>query len=177
VCRCFLQSRRLSHIKRRVRGPSLFFAFSLSAALHLLVSGLDVRRFAILLFVTIALLALDRPLLDVVTRHRAMQATFTREGNRAPQFTAFIEAVRERTRPGDAIALVAFPERREFYGYCYLRANYLLAGRTVISTMTIDYRFDPSSLAQAQYTAAYGAHVGTGRVIWRGAGGELVRQR
>jgi hypothetical protein len=136
-----------------------------------------VRRFAIFLFAVIALLSLDRPLLDVVTRHSAMRATFTREADRAPEFSAFILAVRERTRPGDSIALVAFPGKRELYGYCFLRANYLLAGRTVVSTMTPEYQFQPSMIRQAQYTAAFGAHVGTGRVIWRGAGGELVQQR
>lgn len=135
------------------------------------------RRLAVIIFVVIALLALDRPLLDVVTRHGAMRATFTREADRAPQFSEFILAVRERTRPGDSIALVAFPGKRELYGYCYLRANYLLAGRTVVSTMTPQYVFTPAALGQAKYVAAFGAHLGSGRVVWRGAGGELVLQR
>ena len=135
------------------------------------------RRSAIILFALIALLSLDRPLLDAVTRRGAMRAAFVRKADQAPQFSAFIEQVRVRTKPGDSIALVAFPGKRELYGYCYLRANYLLAGRTVISTFTPDYRFDPTMIAKAQYTAAFGAHIGTGRVIWRGAGGELVQQR
>jgi hypothetical protein len=135
-----------------------------------------VRRVALLLFLVIAALSFERPLLDVVRRYGAMNASFTREADRAPEFSAFLEQVRLRTRNGDSIALVAFPGKRELYGYCYLRANYLLAGRTVVSTMTPDYRFKPSALGEARYTAAFGAHIGRGKVIWRGAGGELVLQ-
>lgn len=133
------------------------------------------RRFAFILFLAVAALSFDPPLLDVVRRYGAMNASFTREADRAPEFSAFIEQVRLRTRNGDSIALVAFPGKRELYGYCYLRANYLLAGRTVVSTMTPEYQFKPSVIGEARYTAAFGAHIGSGRVIWRGAGGELVQ--
>lgn len=134
------------------------------------------RRLAFILFLAIAALSFERPLLDVVRRHAAMNAAFTREADRAPQLSAFLEQVRLRTRNGDSIALVAFPGQRDLYGYCYLRANYILAGRTVVSTMTRDYQFKPSALAEAKYVAAFGVQMGRGRVIWRGAGGELVLQ-
>jgi hypothetical protein len=136
-----------------------------------------VRHLALILFAAIALLSFERPLTDVVTRYDALRADFTRQADRAPQFTEFIEGVRARTKRGDSIALVAFTAKREIYGYCYLRASYLLAGRRVLTTFTPEFRFDPAAIQQAQYTAAFGTHVPTGQAIWRHGGGELVRQR
>ncbi len=48
-----------------------------------------------------------------------------------PALIEFLQRLRETTRPGDTIALDFAPPNAG-WGYAYWRANYLLAGRTVL---------------------------------------------
>src|SRR5258705_9529584 len=50
-----------------------------------------------------------------------------------PEYSLFLEGVRQNTRPGDKIVIATLGMRNpETYVYAYYRANYLLAGREVL---------------------------------------------
>jgi hypothetical protein len=94
-------------------------------------------------------------------------------------YPEFLQGVRERTRPGDSIAILV-PARHwnEGYAYAYYRASYFLAGRRVIPLVMPDDRDAPENLGMADYLATWRKEIPTGghAVIWRGSGGMLVRR-
>ena len=66
-----------------------------------------------------------------------------------PEYSLFLEGVRQNTRPGDRIVIATLGMRNpETYLYAYYRANYLLAGREVLPLA-------PEYLATADYVAAW----------------------
>ena len=95
-----------------------------------------------------------------------------------PEIRPFLEAVKERTEPGQKIALV-IPSARwnEGYEYAFYRAAYVLAGRTVLPVITPDNRMIEGNFERADLIAAWGVEPNPGRftVEWRGEGGSLAR--
>jgi hypothetical protein len=88
-----------------------------------------------------------------------------------PEYTLFLEGVREHTRPGDKIVIATLGMRNpETYVYAYYRANYLLAGREVLPLV-------PEYLATADYVAAWQTPGPPVRVVWEGHGGKLLTRR
>lgn len=97
-----------------------------------------------------------------------------------PEISPFLHEVERHTEPGQKIALV-IPSRKwhEGYEYAFLRAAYVLAGRTVLPVVWTDDRFISKNLRSADLVAAWHVEMNPGRftVVWRGAGGALYRER
>lgn len=99
-----------------------------------------------------------------------------------PGMKAFLLAVRERTRDGDAVAIAAPLHRAALweggYDYIYARARYLLAGRLVVPLIAIGDRPQPENIALAGYIAGFHCEPDTPGfvVIWRSRDGVLLRR-
>jgi hypothetical protein len=95
-----------------------------------------------------------------------------------PQFPRFLEGVRQRTQPGDTIALLVPPN--EWYGgysQMYFRASYFLTGREVLPLMDPRSAPAPENFAAARYVAAFGVALpAPAEVVWQGEGGTLYRR-
>ena len=88
-----------------------------------------------------------------------------------PEYSLFLEGVRQNTRAGDRIVIATLGMRNpETYLYAYYRANYLLAGREVLPLA-------PEYLANADYVAAWQTPGPPVRVVWQGHGGKLLTRR
>jgi hypothetical protein len=75
---------------------------------------------------------------------------------KTPGLRRFLDDVRARTRPGDAIAIDSpFPSWEHGYEYVYGRSLYPLSGRRALALYDPSDRFLPQNLARAQYVAAY----------------------
>lgn len=122
------------------------------------------RRLALIAFVAIALLAV-RP--EVFRR-------IGRPHGNTP-YDAFLNGVRERTPADSSIALVV-PARGAAYGAHFVRASYLLAGRSVLPTISRSDSFVPENYERAEYVAIWNARSAPeGRtVVWHAAGGQLL---
>jgi hypothetical protein len=140
------------------------------------------RRFALLLFAALALLAIDPVAVRVAVASRAvMHRFFTIFPDRLwyPDYPAFLEEVRTHTRPGDTIAILVPSMRWEAgYSYAYYRASYVLAGREVLPLVQPDDSAVPQNLAGAKFVAAWHRNVQdpSRRVVWAGRGGALLER-
>lgn len=144
------------------------------------------------LLVATCVAAVPWDLIGFVTRSgsalpSALRASIDR---RAPGYSAFLEEVRARTRPGEKIAIAAPAGDWNTYAFLYYRACYVLAGREVIpwidpahelrrdaheaDRMTL--RNDPRTWRDADVIAAFELEVPQGNVVWRGARGALLRK-
>ena len=103
------------------------------------------RLLPLLLFVAIAVLAIDPPLLFLAVQDRDARAeVLARRADPIPDLAAFLAQVRAQTTRGDVIVLV-LPVNDD---RLYFRASYLLAGRTVL-------RPTHANAARADYVAAW----------------------
>jgi hypothetical protein len=95
-----------------------------------------------------------------------------------PRYPRFLEGVRERTRPGDTVALL-FPAMEWYGGYsqAYYRASYFLTGREVLPLVDTQNAPTPENFAAARYVAAFGVTLqAPADVVWQGEGGTLYRR-
>lgn len=138
------------------------------------------RRIALLLFVALALFALDPTLFRIALGTRAgSRAEMARYPDRGWNgYPAFLEEVRARTKPGDSIALAVPPVRGDDgYSYAYYRASYFLAGREVLPLIDRNDVPQHANLARAKYVAVWRRSVRAPlRVVWRGDGGMLLER-
>lgn len=88
----------------------------------------------------------------------------------------FLDSVRERTRKGDAIGILA--PTWTGYEYAYYRASYILAGRRVIPLVDPTHTLRPDRIDEADWIAGWqmGMEVKAFREEWKGAGGVLLRR-
>jgi len=95
------------------------------------------------------------------------------------QYPRFLQRVRDCTRPGDSIAIVA-PAMKwdDGYSYAYYRGSYYLTGREVLPLVTADDRLHPDNFYRARYIATWRAKVPPGRyrVICQAEGGALLQR-
>jgi hypothetical protein len=138
------------------------------------------RCLALALFVALALLSIDPVIFHVALGDWAkLHRFFTIFPDRLwyPDYPAFLEEVRARTRPGDSIAIVVPSMRWDSgYSYAYYRASYLLSGREVLPLVRPNDAAVPENFARAKYIAAWRRNVqdATRRVVWSGRGGALL---
>lgn len=96
-----------------------------------------------------------------------------------PALRRFMNAVRDRTRERDRIAIV-IPARawEQGYQYGFTRSTYLLAGRITIPLMAEDDRPSPQNLGVADYVACWHASPAIPHFaeIWRSEDGVLLRR-
>jgi len=136
------------------------------------------RRVAIVLFVAITVLSIDfRMFVDVAGPHDVLLKGLGR-ADRVPGFAAFLKEVRAHTQHDETIALVVAAPDPATYGYGFIRASYLLAGRTVIPIEGADAKFRAEAVRRAKYLAVFRLrYVGRGQIVWQGRDGVLVKQR
>ena len=138
------------------------------------------RRIALILFVALALLALDPALYRVAIANRAaMHAVMTRYPDRGwDTYPAFLEGVRVHTRPGDSVALIVPASHWDGgYSYAYYRASYFLTGREVLPLVDRDDVPQPGNITRAIYVAVWHRRViGPMREAWSGDGGALLER-
>jgi hypothetical protein len=136
------------------------------------------RRLALVVFVALALLAIDPNLFRIALANRAaMHAAMTRYPDRGWEaYPAFLDQVRARTKPGESIALVVPAMQWDGgYSYAYYRASYFLAGREVLPLVDRDDVPQPANFARAKYVAAWRRSIQPPmRVVWSGDGGTLL---
>jgi hypothetical protein len=117
---------------------------------------------------------LSLPFIDREPIERAF-ASFA--DNAAPDYPRFLAEVRQRTRPGDTVAIV-FPNAHwdDGYSYAYYRASYFLTGREVLPIVAPHDLTLPQNFERAQFVASWRTTVPrAGRhVIWAGHGGVLL---
>jgi hypothetical protein len=137
-----------------------------------------VRRVAIVLFIAITMLSIDfRMFVDVAGPRDALLKNLAR-ADRVPGFAAFLEGVRAHTQRDETIALVVAAPDPATYGYGFIRASYLLAGRTVIPIEMEDGKFRSEAVRRAKYLAVFRLrYAGRGQIVWQGRDGVLVKQR
>lgn len=108
----------------------------------------------------------------------SLQLTFLRFG-KAPELRGLLSEVRQRTRPGDRIALIA-PVHRwdEGYAYAYYRASYELAGREVVPLVTWWDEEVPNNIQFADHVLAWNIAIELPQFepIWKGQAGTLYRR-
>jgi hypothetical protein len=134
-----------------------------------------------LLFAAIVIGGADLRLVRILFSDRAaFAAMLTRAPDRrTPEYPRFLEEVARRTQPGDPIAvLVPMRHWTRGYAYAYFRASYILAGRNVIPLVDADDAEHPERLREARFVASWQlpALPGAWEVVWRGAGGQLLRR-
>ncbi len=98
---------------------------------------------------------------------------------KTPGLRTFMSGVRERTRPGDRVALwVPYDEWEGGYSYAFLRASYLLSGRSVLPLIDRHDRALPDNILDADWVAVWhGEPPFPGFVVaWRDADGALWRR-
>ena len=99
--------------------------------------------------------------------------------SRTPGLRTFIAGVRERTGRGSRIA-IATPATswRGGYEYAFVRATYLLAGRTTIPLIGEDDRPHPENLESAEYLACFQCEpaLPAYKAVWRTPDGVLARR-
>jgi len=96
-----------------------------------------------------------------------------------PDYPAFLEGVREHTKPGDSIAIIV-PAMTwdDGYSYAYYRASYFLTGREVLPLVKAGNVRLPQNFRGAKYVAVFGVGLRTpADVVWRGGRGALLRLR
>jgi hypothetical protein len=96
-----------------------------------------------------------------------------------PDYPLFLQGVREHTRPGDTIAVIAPAMTWDGgYSYAYYRASYFLTGREVLPLVTPGNERLPQNFRAAKYIAVFGVSLRTpADVVWRGGSGALLRLR
>ena len=126
------------------------------------------RRFALLIFLALTILAIDPSLLRDGTVARPVVAQAADVPDTIwPGFAEFLGEVRRQTQRGSSIAIVVPTQKwDEGYAFAFYRASYLLAGREVLPVVTPEGRELRENLARAQYVA-----------VWNGRGGELRKRR
>ena len=138
------------------------------------------RRLALVVFVALAVLAIDPDLFRIALANRAaMLRTMTLYPDRGwDAYPAFLEEVRAHTRPGDTIALVVPTSHwDDGYSYAYYRASYFLTGREVLPVVDRDDAAQPQNFARAKYVAAWRRGIRPPmRVVWSGSGGALLER-
>ena len=130
-------------------------------------------------FAAIVVAGIDPVLLRFPFHDRAaLVPAFERYADRTwLQYAVFLRGVREHTRRGDTIAVLAPTlDWDRGYSYAYYRASYILAGREVLPLADEARRVHPENLQRAQLVASWRAPVPRGTVVWRGDGGVLVRR-
>jgi hypothetical protein len=139
------------------------------------------RNVAIILFVALALLSIDRVLVRFPFSDRAKLHRFFTEYRPDrqwyPEFPAFLEGVRAQTKTGDSVALIVPAMKWDYgYSYAYYRASYFLAGREVLPLVRLDDAALPQNFERAKYVAAWRRNVtdATRHVVWQGHGGTLL---
>ena len=119
------------------------------------------RGLSIAVAVAIAAAAFEPFYLRIFFTDRARLAAALTElpYHKLPGMRRFMLDVRACTRDGDTIAIASTMRRAPLwsggYDYLYLRARYLLGGRTVVPLIGTDNRPQPQWLAKASYVAAY----------------------
>ena len=95
-----------------------------------------------------------------------------------PQYPRFLEGARDRTHPGDTVALLV-PAAEWYGGYSemYFRASYFLTGREVLPVLDPQNTPAPENFAASRYVAAFGVTLqAPAEVVWQGEGGTLYRR-
>ncbi|HUF17716.1 MAG TPA: hypothetical protein VMS12_06710 [Thermoanaerobaculia bacterium] len=98
---------------------------------------------------------------------------------KAPELRGLLSEVRQRTEPGDRIALIAPVHRwHEGYAYAYYRASYELAGREVVPLVTWWDEQVPDNLRFANYVLAWNSAFDLPQFepVWTGEAGTLYRR-
>ena len=139
------------------------------------------RRIAFILFVALAVLAIDPNLFRFALANRAaMHAVMTGYPDRGmwQTYPAFLEGVRAHTKPGDSIALlVPAMHWDDGYSYAYYRASYFLAGREVLPLVDRADVPQRANFARAKYVAVWRRNVQPPmRAVWSGDGGTLLER-
>src|SRR5262245_59328622 len=124
------------------------------------------RIAAIVLFVTLVILSIDRAIVAFPFNNRAkMHALFTAHPDQQwypayPEYPAFLDEVRARTQRGDSIAIIV-PTMHwdEGYSYFYYRASYFLSGREVLPVIARNDRVVTDNLKRAKYVAVWRRNV------------------
>jgi hypothetical protein len=106
------------------------------------------RRVAIVLFVLIAVASIDPNLL-----RRAVNVP--EDHTRTVPYEIFLTGVRERTQPGDSVALLLPTARwNEAYHHAFSRATYVLAGRKLLPAVWGE-SIVPEHIERASHIAAW----------------------
>jgi len=140
------------------------------------------RRIAFILFVALAILAVDPSLIRfALAKRAAMHVGMTRYPDRGAweAYPAFLEGVRAHTSPGDSIALVVPAMQWDNgYSYAYYRASYFLAGREVLPLVDRADVPQRANFARAKFVAAWGRRVQAPMLhtVWSGNGGVLLER-
>jgi hypothetical protein len=129
------------------------------------------RALGMVVAMAIAAAAFQPFYLRVFAVNRARMAAMLVElpYRKAPGLRTFLEGVRARTRPGDAVAIAAPVQWLSAYEYICARATYVLAGREVLTLRDV---------GRAQFLVMYhGANGPPGFVpVWSDAHGTLLRR-
>jgi hypothetical protein len=96
-----------------------------------------------------------------------------------PDYPRFLAEVRARTASRDTIAVLVPRGWSSGYEYAFQRANYFLAGRTIVPLIDNRDVPHPERLSTVRYVAAWSMPFDSPRfvIIWRGHNGVLVRRR
>jgi hypothetical protein len=139
------------------------------------------RVLTVLCLAAIVLMSIDWRLLRLpfISRTAAIREMVTYTDRAWPEYPRFLEGVRERTEPGDSIAII-LPIRswENGYSYGYYRASYFLAGREVLPVVQPGDRVVPQNIRDAKYIAAFGVRLRPpADVLWGSGRGTLLRLR
>lgn len=134
------------------------------------------RVLAIAAFASLLATTIQPELFRVAAGDRAAEARAVDTERAWPGYGAFLDGVREHSRPGDRIAL-AFPATRwdRQYDQAYYRASYVLAGREVLPLMDRDNRPLRQNVREADLVAVYRGTMRGAQVVWAAQSGSLVR--
>jgi len=143
----------------------------------------DARRriacFACLLAIVALRLSPDLIQFPFIDRHLIAEEIGSSADGGWKRYVQFLQRVRECTKPGDSIAIVA-PAMRwdEGYSYAYYRGSYFLTGREVLPLVTAGDLAHPENFTRATYIAAWHARLPGGhyRIVCRGDGGALLQR-
>ena len=139
------------------------------------------RRWAIAAAALIAIGGFEPFYFRVLSFNRARTRAMLTElpYRKTPGLRTFYAAVRERTRPGDTIAISsAYRTWDGGYEYVFVRSLYTLAGRHVFTLLDPQDHPHPENLQKVEYVAAYRSEprIANFATIWRGPDGTLLRR-
>jgi len=139
------------------------------------------RALTVLCLAAIVVLAVGSRLLQLpfIDRAEAVRRGARTPDGAWPDYPAFLQGVREHTKPGDSIAIIVPAMTWDGgYAHAYYRASYFLTGREVLPLVKAGDARVPQNFRGAKYVAVFGVGLRTpADVVWRGNRGALLRLR